>query len=417
MRFKSGWLVLVFLLTTPLLAQDTSRSAPTTVTVPLALDQGRIVIDVDLPLPDDSTQRVRGWVDNGNPNLTMTQRIANLLGVKAVCTGQDCTAKPNPPAAALEVLIGGLKVSLPSTGDTKILATPSLAPGMSAEINLPSTALRNYDVLINFPDHEFTIALPGRLKFNGVKSKALIAGDGLIRIPSRIENKNYDLSLDLASSVNFVSAELFDKLSNAHPNWPHMTGAVGPFNTGELASEPDWKLMRVDRLQYGPLFLTDVAVTPFPANPTPVLEQRESAAAAGLLSSEALINYRVGLDYTHSAVYFDIGRTARFPDFDVVGLILRPGVETGFTVVGIADLDGQPSVDGVRVGDQLVAVNDVPVADSTIGQVWSLLQGTPGQERKLTLARSGKQFSVVARAKHFLGDTGNDSVRKKPEYR
>ncbi len=412
MRFKSGLLVLAFLLSAPLLAQDASRSA--TATVPLTLDQGRIVIDVDLPLPDGSTQSVRGWVDNGNPNLTMTQRIANLWAVNA-------TGKPNPQAGAFEVQIGGMKVLLPSTGDIKIVATPSLAPAMSAEINIPSTALRNYDVLINFPDHEFTIALPGRLKFNGVKSKALIAADGLIRIPSRIENKNYDLALDLGSSVNFLSAELFDKLSNAHPDWPHMTGAVGPFNTGELSSEPAWKLMRVDRLQYGPLFLTDVAVTQFPANPTPMLEQRENSAPAGLLSSQALFNYRVGLDYAHSAVYFDIGRTARFPDFDVVGLILRPGVETGFTVVGIADLDGQPSVDGVRVGDQLVAVvvagNDAAVADSTMGQVWSLLQGTPGQERKLTFARSGKQFSVVVHAQHFLGDTENDGGRKKPRYR
>ena len=42
---------------------------------------------------------------------------------------------------------------------------------MIAEINIPSTVLRNYDVLINFPDREFTIAQPGTLKFKGVKHK------------------------------------------------------------------------------------------------------------------------------------------------------------------------------------------------------------------------------------------------------
>ena len=32
------------------------------------------------------------------------------------------------------------------------------------------------------------------------------------------------------------------------------------------------------------------------------------------------MNYRVGLDYAHSTVYFDIGRTINFPDFNVVGI-------------------------------------------------------------------------------------------------
>jgi C-terminal processing protease CtpA/Prc len=71
-------------------------------------------------------------------------------------------------------------------------------------------------------------------------------------------------------------------------------------------------------------------------------------------------------------------------------------------------------VAGVQAGDHLVAVNDNPVADFTLGQVWSLLQGSPGQERKLTVARAGKQFTVVAKVQHFLGETppSNDAKGK-----
>ena len=61
--------------------------------------------------------------------------------------------------------------------------TPALVPGMSAEINIPAPILRKYDVLINFPDRELTIGLPGQLKFNGVKSKMRVNADGLIQIP------------------------------------------------------------------------------------------------------------------------------------------------------------------------------------------------------------------------------------------
>src|SRR5208337_1081779 len=138
----------------------------------------------------------------------------------------------------------------------------------------------------------------------------------------------------------------------------------GPFNTGERGDEAKWKLMRIDRVQYGPLFLTDVAVADIPADtPKDISGDRMSAFAehpsfrsAGVLSSESLLNYRVGLDYAHSTIYFDIGRTVKFPDFDVVGLILRPEGDTGFTIAGVADFDSKPSVVGVQAGDHLVAV-------------------------------------------------------------
>jgi hypothetical protein len=378
----------------------------------MALDQGRVVVDVDLPLPDGSTERVRGWVDNGNPDLTMNRRVASLLGLNVVCNGQICSGTPKSPDVALEIAIGGMKIVLSQVGEKtkeiRIAATPALAPGMSAEMNIPSTVLRNYDVLFNFPDREFTIGLPGLLKFNGVKDKMLLNADGLIRIPSKMENKNHDLGLDLGSSINFLSTELFDKLSSAHPDWPHMTGAVGPFNTGESSSESNWRLMRVDRVQYGPLFLTDVAVTDFPS------DRSIGFATAAVLGYEALMNYRVGLDYAHSTVYFDIGRTVRFPDFDVAGLILRPEGDNAFTIAGLADFDGKPSVAGVQTGDHLVAVGDTPVADLTLGEVWALLEGSPGQERKLTVERAGKQFTVIAKVQHFLGELpGNDDAKRK----
>jgi hypothetical protein len=419
MRFRAGLvvlslLVIQFVIQDPaVLAQSAPKVAPSPefVTVPIALDQGRIVINVDLQLPDGSTERVRGWVDNGNPDLYMNRRVSGLIGLGVNCDGQVCSGTPGSPPVALEIAIGGMKIFLPAVREIKIPLGPALAPGMSAEINIPSTALRNYDVLIDFPDRKFSIGLPGRLKFNGVQSKMLLnASNGLVQIPSRIENKNYDLGLDLGSSINFLSEELSDMLSNAHPDWPHMTGAVGPFNTGEL-SEPKWKLMRVDRMQYGSLFLTDVAVADLPDGLADGLandritrfEERPGFRTPGLLSSEALLNYRVGLDYAHSTVYFDIGRTVRFPDFDVVGLILRPEGDTGFTIIGVADFDGQPSVPDVQAGDHLVAIGDNPIAELTLGQVWSLLEGSPGQERKLTVARAGKQFTVVAKAQHFLG--------------
>ena len=109
----------------------------------------------------------------------------------------------------------------------------------------------------------------------------------------------------------------------------------------------------------------------------------------------------MGLDYAHSTVYFDIGRMMRFPDFDVVGLVLRPEDDGRYTILKVAEFEGKPSVAGVQAGDELVAVDDIPVHGSTMGQVWSMLGGTPGQEtetddraRRERVRRCRRRFSI-----------------------
>jgi hypothetical protein len=403
MRFAA---FLVLIVATAAFAQNPPALAahpePESATVPLTIDHNRIVINVTLLLPDASTTRVRGWVDNGNPDLHLSRRVATLLGLALTCDDQACSAPPPH-----EVTIGGMKISFAGVKEAKIPLKPVaaaavMAPGMSAEINIPSTVLRHYDVLINFPDREFTIARPGSLKFKGVTGKMLInSNNGLIQIPSQLGNKNYNLGLDLGSSISFLSQALFDKLASTHPDWPHMTGAIGPANLWGSPDEPKRELLRLDRLQYGPLYLNGVPFVDFPKEAMTSFKNRGAISTVGWLGTEALLNYRIGLDYAHATVYFDIGRLSTFPDFDVVGLILRPEDDGRFTILGIADYDGKPSVQEVQTGDQLIAVDGIPVANFTLGLVWSLLLG--GQEHNLTMERDGKQLTVAAKVQHFLG--------------
>ncbi len=315
-------------------------------------------------------------------------------------------------------------MTIPLTGmkEAKIPLRPVsgaavLAPGMNVEINIPSSVLRHYDVLVDFPDHKFSIGMPGTIHFQGPAGKVQVSANGLIQVPSQIEGKKYNLALDMGSCISFLSEEIFDKLATAHPDWPRMTGAVGSANMWGVESEPKWKVMRLDRVQYGPLFLSNVAMVSLPKSVVDFFEKRAGTPTIGLLGSNMLLNYRVGLDYAHSMVYFDLGRTYNFPDFDVIGLVLRPEDDGGFTILSVADFEGQPSVtvgaDGVQAGDRLMAINGIPVHGATMGQVWSMLGGTPGQERKLTLERAGKTFTVAATVRHFLAEVPEESKKKK----
>ena len=399
-----------------LYARDKSapKSVPKSVTVPATIDHNRVVIPIELPLADGSLQTVRAWVDNGNPELYMSRRVATALGLDVKCGEKECTA-PAPK----ELLIGGMSIPLADVKEVKIPLRPVnaaavMALGMNAEINIPSTILRNFDVLVEFPEHKFSIGPPGSIRFQGSSQKVQInAENGLIQIPSQIEKKKYNLALDLAACISFLSDDLFAKLAGAHSDWPHMTGAVGSANMWGADEETKWQVMRVDRVQFGPLYLTNVPFVSFPPAFMSFFEKRAGIATAGLIGAEVLQNYRVGFDYAHSTVYFDIGRLFTFPDFDVIGVVLRPELDGGYTILGVANIDGKPTVEGVEPGDHLEAVNDIPVHGVTMGQVWSMLGGTPGQERKLTIERGGKQMTVVATVQHFLGVAEDEGSTKK----
>src|ERR1700688_5144314 len=102
MRMTAVWVVLILILHAAVSAQnlpkpDLPKPGPDSATVPMALDQGRVVIDVDLRLPDGLPERVRGWVDNGNPDFYMNRRVAYFLGLSINCDGQNFSGRAARP--------------------------------------------------------------------------------------------------------------------------------------------------------------------------------------------------------------------------------------------------------------------------------------------------------------------------------
>jgi hypothetical protein len=188
-----------------------------------------------------------------------------------------------------------------------------------------------------------------------------------------------------------------------------MIGAVGAANMWGSDNETSGKLLRLERLQYGPAFLANVAMAEFPKATMEYFAARAGIPTVGLLGANALLNYRVGVDFARSMAYFEVGSTFRAPDFDLIGVILRPETDGSFTILGVADFEGHPSVPEVQSGDALVAVDSTPVRGLTMGQVWALLKGQPGQQRKLTVKRGGNAFTVLAKVQHFLGEDAEES--------
>ena len=394
--------IIAILLSLSCVAQTTPQSA----TVPVTLDHNRIIIDVILPLPDGTQKRVRGWVDNGNADLWVDERVAKLMALQPAPDTKETEAlgaKVRVVQAPREVIVGGIKISLAEAKEAKSIAADSIAPGSSAEINLPSTVLRNYDVVVDFVDREMTISAPGQAKFTGKSAKAFVnAPNGLIQLPAKIADSNYQLTLDLGSCFSMMAADTLEKIATANPKWPRNIGAVGPQIFWGMPEEAKTLAVRVPAIEYGPVTLAAVGIEQLPQSFMEFYKKRAGADTSGLIGNNALLGYKVGIDYAHAIVYFDQRSEYVAPGIDVVGLTLRPEMDGRYTVIGVPDYEGKPAVADVKAGDVLVSIDKVPAKGSTAGQLWSLLGGDPGETRVLTLEREGKQFTVNATVRRFL---------------
>jgi hypothetical protein len=302
---------------------------------------------------------------------------------------------------------------------------------MHNDANFPSTVLKRYQVVFDYPGRRLTIAAPGSLTPRGVRAPAAVnAETGIVQIDAVIDGDSLSFALDNGASYSFVDNEVLERLHERHPDWPRMTTAIGCANMWGWwpPEEQTLSVMRLPEIQWGPVRLTDVGIVGVSKlsadGPTlgAFYSQKSARPVNGFLGPNAFKAFRVEIDYAGGAVYFERpagtqGRMASSEertagtnkatapdshDMDIVGLALRPETDGSYSVIGIATKDGKPSVEGVEPGDKLLEVDGLKATGATMGTVIDALRGAPGETRALLLERNGKQFRVVARVERFL---------------
>jgi C-terminal processing protease CtpA/Prc len=100
--------------------------------------------------------------------------------------------------------------------------------------------------------------------------------------------------------------------------------------------------------------------------------------------------------------YWERGSDLDPHDLDQVGVTLetRDNAE-GYFIGGVVEKDDNPTIEGLRVGDKLLQVDDLRLAGATRGAIFSALHGKPGTVHLLILERDGKQFTLQAKTSDF----------------
>ena len=407
-----GWLLAAVVCVLPLLASPEEERI-TSVTVPVVLDHNRMLVDAELQRKDGTWRKARLWVDTGNPDFFISETLARDMGVDLSAAGEK-TADGKVPELEVPpptgVRIGGMPLSFQGVRSKVMFEPRWLFSTMHNEANLPSTVLRQFQVVLDYPGLRLTLAEPGKVKPRGVRAPASVhPKTGIVQIDAVIDGDRFSFALDNGASYSFVSHELLERLSQQHPGWPRSTGALGCANIwGWWPEEPAWPILRIPEIQWGSVRLAGVGIVGLPKffpNGAGIGEwysQKTARPVDGFLGPNAFKAFRVEIDYANGAVYFEKGAELDSHDLDLVGLTLRPEEDGSYQVIGVARKDGKPAVEGVSPGDKLLEIGALKATGATMGTVVDALRGKPGDVRTLVLERNGKTFKVEAKVERFL---------------
>lgn len=375
------------------------------VTVPITLDHNRMLVDAEIQTKDGNWLSVRLWVDSGNPDFLVSSACAARLGIDVSAEGNSVVI---PPPGG--VRIGSM--ALDFTGvKSKVVREPSwLFSTMHNDANLPATVLQKYDVVFDYPAMQLTLGEQGSLVPRGEAVPASVNRQtGIIQIDAVVGPDTFSVALDNGASYTVLSGDVLEGLMTSCPDSPRIVGAYGCANIwGWWPEEESWLVARLPEIQCGPVRFRDVGTVGLP----PFFSQGASLGAwyskksarhvDGFLGPNCLKPFRTQFDYARNIVYFEKGAEWESHDMDLVGLTLRLHADGAYEVIGIAQRDGTPSVQGIAPGDILLQVGGVDVRGATMGTVVDKLRGKPGDVRKLLLERNGRSFEVTAGVQRLL---------------
>jgi hypothetical protein len=381
------------------------KSQPKAVTVPFILDHNRMLVEAEVQRPDGTWRKALLWVDTGNPAFLLSGELASELGITAPAAGQTTR-----PEAALKIRVGGMVLRCDTIEITVGTALSWLFRTMHNDGNIPSTLLRNYHVVFDYPARQITLAEPGTIKPRGKKSAAHVhPSTGIVQLDAVIGGESCSMALDNGASFSFLPDTMIQDLIRRHPSWPHITGAAGCANIwGTWPQEEHWPVVRIPEISFGSLTVRDAAIAGLPpffrggADLGTWYSRKTAQPVKGFLGPNFFGHCRVEIDYAGSAVYFDPREKPSPDDLCLVGITLAPGNDGRWTVAGVITKEGKPLVEGVHPGDILLRAGTTIATGATMGTVIDALHGKPGDLRTLTLERDGREFTVEAAVTRLL---------------
>ena len=401
---RLGYAVMIFTGAVVLGQQCLHAQDPPTVhhaTIPMSVEGNAPIITITFKTMQGVLRTARFLFDSGGGATILGEGLAKDLGLKAKGAvlsdeGQQYQEVDLPLAFAGEMPINLASKAFVHMGANSFLNNRYKLDGM-----LPGKALEHYQIVLDYPQHRFSVGEAGTFPHRGEKLPCpYVVSSGHPRVDVRIGGITYGFLLDTGTQITLLREDVLKQWAKEHPDWPRSIGAAGPGNDG--ADPDDDFLLRIPRLQLGSFTTKHVAVASRSNEIYSATTYETPAAIAGALGGNVLSQFRVEVDYPDQLCFFERSGKEQANDFDTVGLVLDTNSSGQLVVRAVSSTASAVTRQYIQPGDVIVQIGDSDNAPYTLTKAAQALSGAVGERKHLRILRRGEPISVTVVVSRIL---------------
>jgi hypothetical protein len=366
------------------------------ITVPMSVEGNAPIITLTFNTPEGSLRTARFLFDSGGGAIILGEGLAKDIGMKAkgaaISEGGQQYQEVDLPAA----FVGEMPVNLQTSRASSFINNRVKLEGM-----LPGKALEHYQIVLDYPQHRFSLGEVGTFPQQGEKLPCpYVASSGHPRVDVGIDGIKYGFLLDTGTQITLMREDVLKQWAKDHPNWPRSIGAAGPANDG--ADPDDDFLLRIPRFQLGSLPANHVAVASRPNETYSATTYDTTTAIVGALGGNVLSQFRVGIDYPEQLCFFEHSGKDQANDFDTVGLVLDTNPSEQLVVRAVSSTASAVTRQNIQRGDIILRIGDSGDTSYTLAKAAQALSGVVGERKHLRILRRGEPMSVTVVVSRIL---------------
>lgn len=274
---------------------------------PLLLDRRRPFVDLMVVGPEGREAVGRFLVDTGGGGLILAEDLARAAGMNL--TGENVLEEWGTrlePVPLPRLAVDGQTVNLALTGQAVVRLAGG--PDALAGSMIPGKALSRYRVVFDYPAGRFGLLPPNAPGPAGSPVPTPVHPQTMFPlIEVEVDGSTYGMLLDtgLNTGTTMISPTLFDRWSEAHPDW--ITEPDESVRTGMAMLDEGVRAVRLPHLRIGPFEVPDVLIVARQAGGR--FEEFSARAMAGLargaLGGNVLSRFRIEIDYERQITTLD----------------------------------------------------------------------------------------------------------------
>jgi hypothetical protein len=372
------------------------------VTVPMSVEGNAPIITLSFKRPDGSIRSARFLFDSGGGAIILAEALAKDIGLKSKGTVLSDDGQQYQEVDLPTVLLGEMSIDLQTSKAFVHLGASSFIENrVNVDGMLPGKALEHYQIVLDYPQHRFSVGGAGTFPHQGEKLPCpYVASSGHPRVDVGIDGIKYGFLLDTGTQVTLMREDLLKQWANEHPDWPRSIGAAGPANEG--ADPDDDFLLRIPRFELGSFTANHVAVASRPNETYSATTYDTPAAIVGALGGNVLSRFRVEIDYPEQLCFIKHSGKERANDFDTVGLVLDTNPSEQLVVRAVSSTASAVTRQSIQPGDIILQISGSGDGPYTLTKAAQALSGAVGERKQLRILRRGEPMSVTVVVSRIL---------------